>query len=807
MWSGIGLISYPINSYIGFNSIGMNKILCTLLLFLCIGQAIGQPLAPTGHWPAQWIMPAGIEPGTYGVFHFRKNFELASLPDSFIIHVSADQRYRLFINGKAIGLGPARSDPQHWMFDTYDLRPYLTSGKNVLAALVWNMGEHAPYAQMTVQTGFIVQAQSEKEKVVNTNSSWKSKINTAYQPLINDIRKMQTYIVVGAGDQVDASKYPWGWETISYDDKAWPAAVKPWFNAKTRGFGSDGNWMLVPRSIPMMQETQLRMHQVRRSSSNLKIGEGFLQGKSPLTIPKGQKVTILIDQSHLTNAYPQLIISKGKGATIKLAYAEGLMDEKRQKAHRDSIGGRSVLGFEDMFISDGGTHRLFRPLWFRTYRYLQLDITTQTEPLILEDIYGMFTGYPFEDKGKFTADLPVLDKIWNVGWRTARLCAGETYYDCPYYEQLQYTGDTRIQALISLYVAGDDRLMRKAINDYNQSRTYEGLTQSRFPCKDMQIIPPFSLYWVSMIYDYWMHRKDDAWIRSLLNGVRDVLDWHEQRLASNQMNGYLEWWNFVDWVWDSGTPAGREGGSSILSLQYVYTLQQAEQLFRAFGRNQEADHFKALARRISSSTYQLCWNSGKNLLADSPEKTQYSQHANIWGLLTNTIPESKQEIVFKTLLDDTSIVQATFYFKFYLFELMKKMKAGDLFIDQLKPWEDMINYGLTTFAEHPEPVRSDCHAWSASPNYQLLSIVAGINPGAPGFSEVIVSPYLGHQQTVKASIPHPQGTISTSYSLQDGILKAVVQLPSSIKGKFVWQGVIYPLEGGINDFEITAATK
>jgi len=785
----------------------MYKILFTLLFSGSLVLSIAQPMAPTGYWSAQWIMPAGIEPSTYGVFHFRKSFDLASLPDSFIIHVSADQRYRLFINNKPIGLGPARSDPQHWMFDTYDLKPFLVQGKNVLAAQVWNMGEHAPYAQMTVQTGFIVQGHSDKEKILNTNSSWKALINKAYQPVVNDIRKMQTYIVVGAGDQVDGIKFPWGWESISFDDRAWPEAVKPWFNAKTRGFGSDGNWMLVPRSIPMMQESMLRMHQVRRTSPSLKISDGFLLGKSPLTVPKTQKVSILIDQSHLTNAYPHLITSRGKGATIKLSYAEGLMDEKRQKGHRDSIQGRAVRGFEDIFIPDGGLHRLFRPLWFRTYRYLQLDIETKSEPLVLEDFYGIFTGYPFEAKGKFTSDLPVLGKIWNVGWRTAQLCAGETYYDCPYYEQLQYTGDTRIQALISLYVSGDDRLMKKAIDDYNQSRIYEGLTQSRYPCNDMQIIPPFSLYWISMIYDYWMHRKDDAWIRSLLNGVRDVLDWHEQRLAPNHMNGYLEWWNFVDWVWDAGTPIGRDGGSAILSLQYVYTLQQAEKLFRSFGRSSEADHFEALAHRIAEATYQLCWNPVKNLLADSPEKTQYSQHANIWALLTNTIPAQNQDPVFKSLLQDTSIVQATFYFKFYLFELMKKMKAGDLFIDQLKPWEAMIQYGLTTFAEHPEPVRSDCHAWSASPNYQLLSIVAGINPGAPGFNEVIISPYLGHQKMVSASIPHPLGTVSTVYSLSNGTLKALIELPASIQGRFVWKGIIYPLRGGKNNFEIANDLK
>ena len=738
------------------------------------------------------------------MYHFRKTFELGDVPGSFIIHVSADQRYRIFVNGKAIGLGPARSDPQHWMFDTYDLAPHLQKGKNCIAAQVWYMGEHAPYAQMTVESGFIVQGQSDAEKIVNTNNTWKAYINKAYEPVVNDIRKFHTYIVVGAGDKVNAALYPWGWDQTNFDDSAWPVAAKPWFSAKTRGYGSDGNWMLVPRSIPMMAEYPVRMKEIRRVSGISTVQNSFLSGNTPVTLPPNKKITILIDQSHLTNAYPHLIVSKGKGATIKLSYAEALMDAKRNKGHRDSIQGRSVLGFDDVFLPDGSMKRLFRPLWFRTYRYVQLDIITKGEALILEDLYGMFTGYPFEAKATFTSNNPQLKTIWDVGWRTAQLCAGETYYDCPYYEQLQYTGDTRIQALISMNVAGDDRLMRKAINEYNQSRIYEGLTQSRFPCNDMQIIPPFSLYWVSMIYDYWIHRTDDAWILSLLNGVRDVLQWHEQRLAANKMNGYLEWWNFVDWVWDDGgTPDGRDGGSAILTLQYVYTLQQAEQLFRHYGRNQEADHYKHLAAELAKATYDLCWDQKKMVMSDSPKKKYYSQHANIWALLTHTIPQDQQALVFDRLLKDTSLVQATFYFKFYLFELLKKMKAGDHFIEQLKPWQEMIDFGLTTFAEKPEPVRSDCHAWSASPDYQLVSIVGGINPATPGYEKVIVQPYLGALNEVSVSSPHPKGNIVVNYSKSTKGLKADIVLPAQVNGTFVWKNIIYPLHPGNNSYVIS----
>ncbi len=228
---------------------------------------------------------------------------------------------------------------------------------------------------------------------------------------------------------------------------------------------------------------------------------------------------ILLDNGVNCAAYPEIRLGGGKGAQVKLTYAESLFDAKGNKGNRNEVAGKSIKGNYDIFISGGGDGHTFRPLWIRGYRYIELEITTRDQPLSIDDIYGMATGYPLEMKASFNSSDPSLQDIWNVGWRTARLCAGEVYFDCPYYEQLQYTGDTRIQALISLYVSGDGRLMRKAITDFYHSRTPEGLTQGRYPSNRLQIIPPFSLFWVSMVYDYWMHRRDDAFVQQFFPAI------------------------------------------------------------------------------------------------------------------------------------------------------------------------------------------------------------------------------------------------------------------------------------------------
>jgi hypothetical protein len=415
----------------------------------------------------------------------------------------------------------------------------------------------------------------------------------------------------------------------------------------------------------------------------------------------------------------------------------------------------------------------------------------------------LFTGYPLQEKAQFVSSDPSLKKIWETGWRTARLCAGETYFDCPYYEQLQYTGDTRVQSFISLYVSGDDRLMRKALTDYDHSRIPDGLTQSRYPCNDMQVIPTFSLFWVSMIHDYSMLRNDEAFVKLLLPGVESVLKWHEDRLAANGMNGALDWWNFVDWAWPwvnsegfGGVPDGAHaGGSAILSLQFAYTLQQAAELFE--NNPPKAAHYRSLAQKITSATYRLCWDKTRGLLADIPDKSKFSQHANIWGVLTDAIPKADQKTVLQRIMEDKSIRQATFYFKFYLFQALKKTGMGDAFLPQLKPWHDMVANGLSTFAEEPDPTRSDCHAWSSSPVYEFLSTVCGINPGAKGFREVKIIPYLGDLSTAEGAMPHPDGMIRVKYKKLTGNgLEATIELPGKLTGEMEWKGQKKRLNSG-----------
>src|SRR5262249_19027645 len=156
--------------------------------------------------------------------------------------------------------------------------------------------------------------------------------------------------------------------------------------------------------------------------------------------------SILLDNSELTTAYPALTVSGGAGSLVQLTYSEALVGDKGEKGNRNQIAGKHIGGVSDEFLP-GGCHSCeFMPLTWRTWRFPELEIKTADQPLRLEKLNAWFTAFPFTERASFHSEDESLKRIWDVSWRTARLDAHDTYMDTPYWERLQYIGDTRIQA-------------------------------------------------------------------------------------------------------------------------------------------------------------------------------------------------------------------------------------------------------------------------------------------------------------------------------------------------------------------------
>ncbi len=255
------------------------------------------------------------------------------------------------------------------------------------------------------------------------------------------------------------------------------------------------------------------------------------------------------------------------------------------------------------------------------------------------------------------------------------------------------------------------------------------------------------------------------------------------------MLGNLPWWNFVDWSWPGGTPPGTDTpGSSVVSLEYVLALKQAAEMEEANGLPEVAEKHRATADAVSSAVMKSCWNPARGLMADSPKQDTFSQHATIFAVLSDVIPPETQKAALEKAIEDKTITQATLQFRFFLNKALDKVGLGDRYLSLLEPWRDMIALGLTTFPETDGESRSDCHAWSASPTYELFAIIAGIKPDAPEFAKVKIEPHLTGLDWVKAEMPHPDGSIHVDLKKDKEKINAIIELPPGVAGVFVWQG-------------------
>lgn len=787
--------------------------LIVVLLFFFLTTTTGQQIPSEflrKAWPAKWISVPETDNSAYGIYIFRKTFELNKQPETFPVYISADNRYKLFVNGQWVGTGPAKSDLFNWNFDILDLASYLNAGQNVVAVKIWNEAQFKPEFQISHETGLIIQGAIESSSILNTDNRWKCSQDLSYEPVLVNHRNRngsfetssaKGYYVAGPGEKIAMTSHISGWEKASFDDSNWSAARQGNSGLPKFTVGLDGgnSWRLIPSYLPQMELSPQRFERVAEASG-VSVPEGFPKESGTLLIPAHSDIRLLIDQSFLTNAYPTLRFSGGNNARIDLMYAEALYNGDN-KGRRNETEGKEMVGRRDVLFSNGQADQEFTSLAYRTFRYIELRVNTGDSPLTINDFYSTFTGYPFERKDVLTIDDPEMHRMLDIGWRTARLCANETYMDCPYYEQLQYIGDTRIQGMVTLYTTGDQRLFKNALDLMDRSRMPNGLTRSRYPTENSQIIPTFSLWYIGMLYDYLYYGNDMEFVKQKLGGTRQVLSYFERFREADGSLKNLPNWFFVDWAdhWERGMPPlGKDGSSSILDLQLLLAYQYAADLEIKVGLKALGVEYQDKAKELKAIIKNRYWDKNKGLFADTPEKGIFSQHANAMAILAGVIDQNELGEIALKLKSDPSLEQASIYFKYYVHLALTKAGFGDEYLSWLDIWRNHIDIGLTTWGEDTDAntTRSDCHAWGSSPNIEFYRTILGVKSGAPGFEKVVVEPHLGDIQKISGEMPHPRGMIKVAYDLVSK--RASVQLPEGTNGEFIWKGKTISLQQGMN---------
>ena len=183
------------------------------------------------------------------------------------------------------------------------------------------------------------------------------------------------------------------------------------------------------------------------------------------------------------------------------------------------------------------------------------------------------------------------------------------------------------------------------------------------------------------------------------------------------------------------------------------------------------------------------------LIAERPEKDVYSQHTQVWAILAGTVHGGDAKSMMEEVMKNKELIQSTIYFKFYVARALQKVGLGYRYFELLKPWKYMLNQGMTTFGETDIDPRSDCHGWSATPCFDFIHTIAGIQPASPGFDRVIIAPNMGELTHIDVNFAHPRGMIQVHLKKDEsGKLKGDIVLPDGMDGVFEYSGYKKPLK-------------
>lgn len=751
-----------------------------------------RPLRPPGFSDAP---PPAAEEANRWVY-FRKLFVLDAAPRAAAVHVSADGRYRLFVNGRAIGRGPARGAPHEQCVDPYDLAPYLAAGHNVLAALVHSYGRTTAWYELPRGEaarafgcgGFFVQGEvvlADGRIRLDTDASWRHLVSEAWK---RDVPSGS----LGFVEVHDARKEPAGWTEPGFDDASWKRSQV--LRVSGLNFSSDvvPFPVLVPRDIPPLASEERDAQTIARRDA-----------------------TIVCDFGGTVSGHLGLELEGPAGAEVEVRWSERLAPDGRVLLHR-GIPGFDVPQIHRGVLRQGAqTWRLFEAAGFR---YVELTFTGEGAAPRLTRAFIERTGYPVAERGRFACSDSLLNRIWKAGAETVRLCMHDAYVDCPSRERRQWVGDAYVETLVNYAAFGDTLLTARFLRQVAASQTPDGLTAMAAPgdfaASGFTNIPDFCLLWILALGRHVEYAGDDGLVAELWPAVAKALGWFERHLGADGLLVDVPHWVFLDWA-----ELDKHGEVAALNALFVAALRAAAWLSRRAGSEREAAGWDALASRVTDAVNARFWDEARGVYVDALRgetlSRRVSQQTNAAVIASGLAPAERWASVFDAILDETRLRETRFreaevsvspfdierhivlaqpFFAHFLHgALARAGRLTDLLRNIRRRWGPMLEEGNGTFWERwtLDPLASLCHGYAATPTFDLSTNVLGVTPAAPGFERFRIAPIPGDLEWAEGVFPTPKGEIGVAWRKDgDGGFELTLDVPEGTEA-----GVELPASG------------
>jgi hypothetical protein len=740
------------------------------------------------------------------------------------VRVSADARYTLYVNGRRIHHGPARSFPQFQSFDALDLTGALSMGRNVICAIVHQFGVPTFQSVYRDASGFIFDGEIDvgggRTVPLHTPEGWLCRPAQSWR---KDV--VRHTIQLGFQEHFDADADPADWMNADFEAKTedgWRSPYvmahvgnAPWLHLEERGVPlladhvEDFTKVVAQftgenaRGYKVAQDVyHLPFHEQRKRESNLvEDPQAMLSDDSAVTTIKppanGHFVALVLDLGQYRTGHFLLDVTEAAGdEIIDLIYAEEL-DAKQQFPQLIPEPSHCEEATADRYRCRAGAQR-WETFQFNGTRYAAVVFRNVTKPLRVRYVALRQVHANLDDVGSFECSDDRLNQVWRVARETQRNCMFDAYVDCPWREQAMWWGDARVQSRVTLHAFGDTSLVERGIRLIARSQQDDGALHAHPPADiPGHRLPDFMLTWVASMWDFhWNTGRTDL-VRDCAPALHRLMDFfarHEQR--DGLLGGFEGWWVFLDWV-----DLYRGDVSAVLNLMYLQGLRHASALSRALDDGPSASRYESKATALQQRIERAFWDNGERVWRDgfdarSDKRIEtVSQHANALAILLDLKNEHRAHVAREHLLKPAQARKAKTltgspFFYAYILEAMIKSDLRAEAIDVIRDkWFDgmIARGGATTFWEVWEPtVHSRCHAWSASPLYHLSEQVLGVIPLTPGWRRVRIAPLVHDLDFARGVVPSPAGLIHVDWEKAgDDQLAARVEIPAGLEAEFV----------------------
>ena len=747
---------------------------------------------------------------------FRKKFNISTTPKQAVLSITASDHYRLYINGKYVSFGPARTAAHHQSFDCIDVTPYLQQGENLVAVrAIFNEGRTS--YQNPERAGFLCALSCDGRNVMASDNSWKVAVDPTWKT-IGRTNNFQLF----KNESVDFRHSIGDWTSVKFDDSCWSS---PELLVRNEGWPTVQKnapasflatpWTsLVKRDIPYLSETDIKAVDLltcfteadKENKNNLwdlsgginnnllKNYKSYRKGTKDLTVAlpgNNQSVVLIFDMQEMETAMGKLSINGQAGTRVNIQYAPFVIGNRFNKLVAKN-------NLEDELILSGRGYDEWVGMSYKPTRYLALKISGPASVVNI-NWAGMHSfHYPFKEQGVITsADGTWVDDYMQSTEKTIRHCTTDAFTD-NYREKRQYAQTGYYGSLGNYYTFSDFSLQRRYLLHTAYEQNPNGIMPAYGPSSqgDYMVILDSNCLWIRSLYNYYLYSGDRVTTESLLSSAKRLVS---LLISFTDKNGLIVEPPYAYWL--DHANLDRRGANFLLNFHFCNAISDYAKLLKMLGK--ESQVYSKLSALTRESLLSLFWNEEKGLFVDAYvngiQSSMYSEHANGTALCLMDATDSRVKRVAAKLMEnpekhdyvtrDNGLIMVTPAMSYFFHKgLCHQGYIDESFSMFRQRFDKMLNYGNHTLWEEwwldgsgrsgkfvKMLTRSDAQTESSFFPALAAEYLVGFSPLTPGLQNVSLSYVKTQLKEVEAKIPTTYGNIEIQRKMK-GVNTGHIQL-------------------------------